>query len=175
VACVATFNVLLPGATVAEDTRGHPALGLWDAGAINRALAGAEDRLREPECQKVLDDFTDRHGRSLRQKLDELGVGPSEYLRTITFRGGSALRICDAEHVLMAAYPGRPTVYVCAARGRGVSRLALSMERNLQQAEHAVIHEMLHTLGLGENPPTSSEITRHVRRRCDGVTRRAAR
>jgi hypothetical protein len=29
-----------------------------------------------------------------------------------------------------------------------------------------VIHEMLHTLGLGEDPPSSFEITERVRRRC---------
>jgi hypothetical protein len=29
-----------------------------------------------------------------------------------------------------------------------------------------IIHESLHTLGLGENPPSSSEITQHVERRC---------
>jgi hypothetical protein len=29
-----------------------------------------------------------------------------------------------------------------------------------------VIHEMLHTLGLGENPPTTLEITERVRARC---------
>jgi hypothetical protein len=28
------------------------------------------------------------------------------------------------------------------------------------------IHEVLHTLGLGENPPSSGEITRTVRRFC---------
>jgi hypothetical protein len=29
-----------------------------------------------------------------------------------------------------------------------------------------VIHEMLHTLGLGENPPSTFEITARVRDRC---------
>jgi hypothetical protein len=33
-------------------------------------------------------------------------------------------------------------------------------------AESMVIHEVLHTLGLGENPPTSIEITRRVDNRC---------
>jgi hypothetical protein len=34
------------------------------------------------------------------------------------------------------------------------------------EAEVCLIHDMLHTLGLGENPPTSSEITQRVKRRC---------
>jgi hypothetical protein len=29
-----------------------------------------------------------------------------------------------------------------------------------------VIHEMLHTLGLGENPPSTFEITERVKQRC---------
>ena len=33
-------------------------------------------------------------------------------------------------------------------------------------AANVVIHEMLHTLGLEENPPTSEEITRQVVKRC---------
>jgi len=33
-------------------------------------------------------------------------------------------------------------------------------------AESLVIHEVLHTLGLGENPPASVEITRRVEARC---------
>ena len=32
-------------------------------------------------------------------------------------------------------------------------------------ATNVVIHEMLHALGLGEDPPTSEEITRQVARR----------
>jgi hypothetical protein len=29
-----------------------------------------------------------------------------------------------------------------------------------------IIHEMLHSLGLGENPPSSKEITLRVMQRC---------
>jgi hypothetical protein len=32
--------------------------------------------------------------------------------------------------------------------------------------EFIVIHEMLHSLGLGEDPPSSSEINARVRARC---------
>ena len=37
-----------------------------------------------------------------------------------------------------------------------------------ESAEAALIHESLHSLGLGENPPTSSEITSRVISRCRG-------
>jgi hypothetical protein len=33
-------------------------------------------------------------------------------------------------------------------------------------AELTVLHELLHSLGLGENPPSSAEITDRVRERC---------
>jgi hypothetical protein len=34
------------------------------------------------------------------------------------------------------------------------------------RAEAVVIHEVLHTLGLDENPPSSDQITTRVERRC---------
>ena len=34
-------------------------------------------------------------------------------------------------------------------------------------AEDLIIHELLHSLGLGENPPTSSQISSQVMRRCN--------
>jgi len=39
-------------------------------------------------------------------------------------------------------------------------------ERNPSEAEAVVLHELLHSLGLGENPPASSEITDAVIRSC---------
>ena len=51
-------------------------------------------------------------------------------------------------------------VYVC---GRAFKDLA---ERNPERAQAIVIHEALHTLGLGENPPSSAEITARVLARC---------
>jgi hypothetical protein len=41
-----------------------------------------------------------------------------------------------------------------------------TVQQQRDMAEIYVIHEMLHTLGLGENPPTSLEITQQVKRRC---------
>jgi hypothetical protein len=40
------------------------------------------------------------------------------------------------------------------------------VQLNEAVAEATVIHEALHTLGLGENPPTSREITAGVLKRC---------
>jgi hypothetical protein len=62
----------------------------------------------------------------------------------------------------MAAFtgPGRKVVHVCS------SRFARRFERQTRAAELIVIHEMLHTLGLGENPPSTRQITEQVTRRC---------
>ena len=51
------------------------------------------------------------------------------------------------------------------ARGRVVLALTGALHEP-RLAEALVIHEMLHTLGLGENPPTSTEITKRVEGRC---------
>ena len=51
----------------------------------------------------------------------------------------------------------------------GGNRRQLFAEKQIRDpwtAENMVIHEMLHTLGLGENPPSSREITRRVNDRC---------
>jgi hypothetical protein len=56
--------------------------------------------------------------------------------------------------------PGSRVVYVC---GR---RFAEAQSRSATRAELVVLHEALHTLGLGENPPDSLEITRRVGQRC---------
>jgi hypothetical protein len=63
--------------------------------------------------------------------------------------------------------PGSGSVGVCPMVGGPFSsRLAEVQLRTPAFAESIVIHEMLHTLGLGENPPTSLEITRQVQLRC---------
>jgi hypothetical protein len=55
---------------------------------------------------------------------------------------------------------------------RGVARVVVckpflrTVDRERATAEVYVIHEMLHTLGLGENPPRSQQITQAVKRRC---------
>jgi hypothetical protein len=67
----------------------------------------------------------------------------------------------------MAANPGRRRVFVCpVGPGRINSRLSKIEFQSGSLAEAMVIHEMLHTLGLGENPPTTFEITARVRESC---------
>jgi hypothetical protein len=159
-------------------------LNPYDRGVVQRVSARAAARLEEPECVKVLTDFKDRRGRTLEANLQPLGVSASRYMRELTFLDGSAQAACRAPSVIMAATPGvRRVVVGPSGPGRISSRLsrleflltALSLnpyDRGVVQrvsgslAEAMVIHEMLHTLGLGENPPTTTEITARVRDRC---------
>jgi hypothetical protein len=39
-------------------------------------------------------------------------------------------------------------------------------ERSARYAEAVLIHEALHSLGLGENPPLSDYITERIQARC---------
>ncbi len=144
-------------------------LSNWDTGVVERARAGASRRLLDPQCLSLLDDFKDANGHSLRAKLDGLGLTAPGYLRQVPFVDGSGIRSCRPEGVLMVASPGRAMVYVCPAGS--VSRLSRDATRHPFLAELAVIHEMLHTLGLGEDPPSSAEITRRVERRCGRAPR----
>ena len=74
-----------------------------------------------------------------------------------TARAGSA---CARPEILAFTSVGSDTVFVCA---RSFVRVA---QRDPALAEMVLIHEALHTLGLGENPPTSGEITARIEERC---------
>ncbi|HXY41036.1 MAG TPA: hypothetical protein VEQ10_15295 [Vicinamibacteria bacterium] len=138
-----------------------------DAAAVERARSGAVRKLYDPECLKVLTDFRDREGRTLAENLSTWGMSAADYLRLLPFRHGAAAPLCRRETVALATTPGVPPVFVCpAAGGESRSRFAGVEAENASLAEAMVIHEMLHTLGLGENPPTQSEITASVRARC---------
>jgi hypothetical protein len=148
----------LPGA--------HP-LSSYDLAVVERVRTRAAAKLEDPSCSKVLSDFTDRGGRTLEANLTGLNVSPAGYLLQLTFLDGSRVGVCRNGAVAMASSPGAPRVFVCPAQAGPVrSRLArLEFERG-SLVEAMMIHEMLHTLGLGENPPTTFEITERIRARC---------
>ncbi len=142
-------------------------LNSYDRGVVQRVRARAAAKLDDPECGKLLTDFKDRGGRTLETNLQPLGVSASEYLLQLSFLDGSRLPACRTLSVIMATTPGVPRVFVCpAGAGRVTSRLSLMEFERGSLAEAMVIHEMLHTLGLGENPPSTFEITERVRDRC---------
>jgi hypothetical protein len=142
-------------------------LSSYDRSVVERVRARAAARLEDPECGKLLTDFKDGGGRTLESNLEPLGVSPSQYLLQLSFLDGSQLPACRPLEVIMAVTPGVPLVFVCPA---GVGRLNIRLSGiefgSGFLAEAMVIHEMLHTLGLGENPPSTFEITERVRQRC---------
>jgi hypothetical protein len=159
--------VLVSAASSALTIPAKTALSPWDSAALTRARTGAVQRLRGSECLKLLTDFTDAEGRSLQANLESFGVTAADYLQTIDFRDGSKNGSCRQATVQLTTFPRLPAVYVCPG-GPSIlgSRFAQTQIRNPELAEYMLIHELLHTLGLGENPPTSLEITDRVRARC---------
>ena len=127
------------------------------AAALRRAVKAARRRLANPECRRLLSDFTTTPGRLLRASLDDHGQAPEEYLETVLFYDGSASRHCADRKTLAVTTPGSRVVFVCSP---------LVAKVRSGKVEAMVIHEMLHSLGLGEDPPSGSEITAQVVTRC---------
>ena len=135
---------------------GNPA----DRQAVERALQGVAERLREGECRRVLGDFEDQNGRTLQEGLDALGLSPDRYLGWVFFYDGFGRGRCMQSGIYATTEPGSRVVHMCGPRFTDLHT------RRPQEAEAVVLHEVLHTLGLGENPPTSAHITQRVVERC---------
>ena len=124
------------------------------------ALARAAEKLESPSCLLVLDDFRDTSGRTLAERLSETGLTAPDFLVRLEFRDGRNASVCRRLHVDAVTTVGGSTVWACPG-----GSLTLGGE-NLRAGANTLIHEMLHALGLGENPPTSLEITRRIVGRC---------
>jgi hypothetical protein len=130
-----------------------------EARVVELVRRGAMRRLQSPECRKVLTEFADAEGRSLADRLAVFDLPPDEYLGRVAFRDGRTRGPCRGREAEMLTTPGTARILVCPAFLR-------TAWRDRTTAEVYVIHEMLHTLGLGENPPSSRAITERVERRC---------
>lgn len=137
------------------------------AQAVQRALAGADRLLAEPACQEVLSDFHDASRRTLKEVLEGNDVSARAYLRWIVFSDGRGLKPCSSKATLAVTEPGSRVVFICP------TAFVEAVSGRPEHAEATMIHEMLHSLGLGENPPRSKEITDRVLSRCAPPTRRA--
>jgi hypothetical protein len=137
--------------------------------AVKRAVLAARQRLGASRCRQVLAEFREQASeRSLTAVLDELGRTPEEQLDALVFEDGSRRPPCASPQVLAFTRPHSETVYVCASQFKSAVR------NDPARAEMVLIHELLHTLGLGENPPTSLEITARVTEVCGDVSNRRA-
>lgn len=103
-----------------------------------------------------------KSGRNLWTRLLASGRSPADAFDALRFVDSHAAPQCRARTILAFTQTGSQVIHVCG--GQFMKR---SM-RNRMTAEIIVIHEFLHTLGLGENPSTSQVITAQVARRCGG-------
>ena len=93
--------------------------------------------------------------------LEQLDQTPEAYVRGLLFfYDGSSQPRCASGDNLGGTQPGSRVIYVCALQFFEADR------RDAFLTEAFIIHETLHSLGLGENPPASLEITRRVMQRC---------
>ena len=129
--------------------------------AFRRAAAGALRRLENPKCQRLFSEFRSDSGRTLKEELDALGQTPASFMGWILFEDGRDERRCGDANVLAMTQPGSRAIWIC---GRQFARENEWGDPGLTEA--VLIHEELHALGLGENPPTSTSITQRVRARC---------
>ncbi len=129
-----------------------------DRAFLTSAIRGAAHRLGSPRCLELLGDLRDRSRRPLREALAAEGLTAPEFLDHLYFYEGTEAG-CGTQR-LAYTVPGYRVVWVCSSRFRDV------YQRNTSLAEVAVVHEALHCLGLGENPPTPQAINAMVQAAC---------
>ena len=143
-----------PGSSVVRLT--DPAV----AGAVQRAVKGASQRLGRSDCQRIFSEFRDRQGRPLQERLDIEGVSGPSFFGRVLFYDGSDHPRCRTKQVYAIARPGSRVVLICSEKFRETAI------RRPRLAQAILIHEALHLLGLGEDPPSSAEITFRVTAHC---------
>jgi len=130
------------------------------AAVVRRTLEAVSKRLTAVKCRKIFADYRMASGLTLEDSLRAQDQSAATHLATIVFHDGSDLHRCANPNIVALAIPGKPEVHLCVAQ---FGKLQTS---DPISAEAVIIHEQLHTLGLGENPPASREITQRVLAAC---------
>jgi hypothetical protein len=129
--------------------------------ALAQARGLAEQKLSNPACRQVFEDFADEEGRPLDEKLLDLSLDGPTYLRErVLYYSGQGRSPCAERERIAFTSPGSAVVFVCS------TQFVEKTHKDPGLAAALLIHEELHTLGLGENPPSSKEITARVIARC---------
>jgi hypothetical protein len=160
-----------PAATRAAENAGTAPVGLTAAPVtffIHRrlppefrfSLDEARRRLLDSRCAEVLTDFEDLAGRRLDLKVADLHHTAASYLSLVLFYDGRPTEGCEFSKILAWTTTGSRAVHVCA------NQFLAEQRRSVGFAANTLIHEMLHTLGLGETPPDPRVITARVAERC---------
>jgi len=131
------------------------------ADALAAARGSARGRLMRPGCRMILSSYTDSAGRTLKENLEALDMKAESLLGGLSFQPAPAgSRACAAPSNVFFTTPGSRVVFVCGSRPEALQ----ASEPRLLTA--LVLHEMLHSIGLGENPPSPSQITARVMEWC---------
>ena len=130
--------------------------------AVRRAVEGAAARLARPGCRDLFADFTDEDGQRLSTTLAASGKSPTETFSVLRFFDDGAAPQCREGTTLAFTQTGSRLIRICGPQFRD------RYQQNRTTTEIVVIHEFLHSLGLGENPPSSQAITEQVVVRCGG-------
>ena len=160
------LGVVCSAALVADDAQRStewPRLLVTDPitlDAVHNTLEQATKWLEDPRCRMLFSDFRDETDRPLVRTLADLGISGERYLQFVIFRDAGGSEYCEQNRPLAFTHRGSRIVFVC---GRDFAK---AWRQTPERATAAMIHEMLHTLGLGENPPSSLAITGQVLKRC---------
>jgi len=127
---------------------------------VAEAVAEAARRLEMPACAAVLTDFVDRRtGGTLAENLAATERTASEHVASLSFREAPGARLRPGRRPFAYTVPASRDVFL----DRG-ELLRVANQPRLMTA--VVIHEVLHTLGLRDDHPSSVAITERVLARC---------
>ena len=131
-----------------------PGFGPRERQAVQRSVELAARQLRQSDCLKVFSEFQLPNGSTPLENLRATGLTAEEFLYTLNWENGVDSPRCDPGALLATTLNSR-RVFVCP----GFARMLATRPAF---GSTLVIHEQLHALGLGENPPTSLYITARV-------------
>lgn len=159
--CVAATAaaVFTAGTPVASQEPTRP-LPLHVRASVQRSVALALQRLESQECQAVYQDFEDSSGRTLEENLALKGTTAQEHLRRMRWVDGARHSMCQNPGVFLVARVGQDRIFVCPRQ------FVAHATRYPTKTAGFILHEQLHALGLGENPPSSAAISKRVFFRC---------
>jgi len=156
----ALVSALLAGHASAQTPKVFGFRNIETLVAVRLAVEGAAARLARPGCQDVFADFADESGQRLSAKLVASEQSPADAFVVLRFFDDRGAPQCRSRQTLAFTETGSSFIRVCGEEFR------LAFQQNRTATEIIVIHEFLHALGLGENPPTSHAITERVTVRC---------
>ena len=124
---------------------------------LKAARQRARARLGDPQCLAVLSDFRSVTGLRLDEELAASGRTAQEQFDLLALESGLGRYMCSQRVTMASTRVYSSVVSICLRSFTLLSRA---------EQDAVLIHEMLHSLGLGENPPESVAITAQVLKRC---------